>query len=530
MDISRRKFLSRTGAGVAGMGALSQSGLSMAMSSPTPIEANDPGHFNYGVASGDPRADRVILWTHFLPEVNMPLTVSWKVALDEGMTQVVRSGDFRTDASRDYTVKVDADGLQPGTTYFYQFSALGKDSEIGRTRTAPEGDIDSARFAVVSCSSYPHGYFNVYRALANRNDLDAVIHLGDYIYEYAQDEYGELLLREKRALAPAHEIVSLSDYRRRHAMYKLDEDLKAAHQRHPFITVWDDHEFANDSNAYGAENHNAGEGDWNERKAAAKQAYFEWMPIRENSNGSISRNLRYGDLLDLLMLDTRIEGRDEAPSGTDKQRESKDENRTLLGFEQEAWLHQQLQSSSARWKIVGQQVMMAQRYFINLPDHFGGGASLWLDSWDGYSATRDRLLALLRNGQIDNVVILTGDVHSSFAADLSDNPYDRNNYNRYSGEGSLAVEFVCPSVTSPGFPPVIAEAGAQTIMDASPHIKFAELRQHGFILLSANREQVQADWYYVPQILKRSADTYHARSYRTLSGDNRLQRVDEPLA
>jgi len=174
--------------------------------------------------------------------------------------------------------------------------------------------------------------------------------------------------------------------------------------------------------------------------------------------------------------------------------------------------------------------MMAQRYFINLPDHFGGGASLWLDSWDGYSATRDRLLALLRNGQIDNVVILTGDVHSSFAADLSDNPYDRSNYNRYSGEGSLAVEFVCPSVTSPGFPPVIAEAGAQTIMDASPHIKFAELRQHGFILLSANREQVQADWYYVPQILKRSADTYHARSYRTLSGDNRLQRVDEPLA
>ena len=254
------------------------------------------------------------------------------------------------------------------------------------------------------------------------------------------------------------------------------------------------------------------------------------MPIRENSNGSISRNLRYGDLLDLLMLDTRIEGRDEAPEGSDKQREAKDENRTLLGFEQEAWLHQQLQSSSARWKIVGQQVMMAQRYFINLPDHFGGGASLWLDSWDGYSATRDRLLALLRNEQIDNVVILTGDVHSSFAADLSDNPYDRNNYNRHNGDGSLAVEFVCPSVTSPGFPPVIAEAGAQTIMDASPHIKFAELRQHGFILLSASREQVQADWYYVPQILKRSASSYHARSYRTMNGDNRLQRVAEPLA
>jgi len=529
MKISRRKFLSNTGAGVAGISTLGHSGLGLAMSSTSVNDSTDPGEFNYGVASGDPRQDRVILWTHFQPDVLLPVSVEWRVALDAGMTDIACSGTFHTDASRDYTVKVDADGLQPGTTYYYQFNVQHKYSPVGRTRTAPEGDIAAARFAVISCSSYAHGYFNVYRILSERDDLDAILHLGDYIYEYAQNDYDEILLRSKRALAPAHEIITLSDYRRRHALYKLDEDLQAVHRRHPFITVWDDHEFANDAYSGGAENHNDGEGDWEERKAAAKQAYFEWMPIRENQDGTISRTLSYGSLLDLMMLDTRIEGRVVQPSGSDKQSEAKDSNRTLLGFEQEAWLHQQLQTSTARWKVLGQQVMMAQRYFINLPDYFGGGASLWLDSWDGYAASRDRLLALLRQQQISNVVVLTGDVHSSFAADLSDDPYDNSNYNRNNGEGSLAVEFVTPSVTSPGFPPVIAETGAATIMSASPHIKFAELRQHGFILLSCTDTLVQADWYYVPQILSRSADYYHARSFRTLDGQNRLQNVDMPL-
>ncbi|WP_430460017.1 alkaline phosphatase D family protein [Thalassolituus sp. LLYu03] len=528
MAITRRRFLTNTGAGLAGAGALGSSPISFAMSS-TPVDDTiNPGEFNYGVASGDPRSDRVILWTHFQPEVLLPVTVEWRVATDEAMTQVVRSGTFRTSDERDYTVKVDADGLTAGTQYFYQFHVQNKYSAVGRTRTAPEGDLAQARFAVVSCSSYAHGYFNVYRALANRNDLDAVLHLGDYIYEYGQNEYDEILLRSKRPLAPSHEITTLSDYRRRHAYYKLDDDLQAVHQRHAFITVWDDHEFANDSNAYGAENHNDGEGDWNDRKAAAKQAYFEWMPIRENSDGSITRTLSYGNLLDLLMLDTRIEGRMLPPSGADKQTEAKDSNRTLLGFEQEAWLHNQLQTSTAQWKILGQQVMIAQRYFINLPDYFGGGASLWLDSWDGYAASRDRLLALIRQQAIQNVVVLTGDVHSSFASDLSDDPYDHDNYNRYTGEGSLAVEFVTPSVTSPGFPPVIAETGAATIMGASPHIKFAELRQHGFILLTVNQQMTQADWYYVPQVLSPSADSFYAKSYRTLSGDNRLRQADSP--
>lgn len=529
MKISRRRFLTSTGAGVAGTTALTLPGMSLAMSS-TPEESTlNPGEFHYGVASGDPRQDRVIIWTHFQPEIVMPVTVEWRVASDAAMSDVVRSGEFRTNASRDFTVKVDVDGLLPGKQYFYQFNVQSKYSVIGRTKTAAAGDIDQARFAVVSCSSYAHGYFNVYSAVAGRRDLDAVVHLGDYLYEYGQNEYDELLLRSKRYLAPSHEIVSLSDYRRRHAWYKLDDDLQAAHQNHAFITVWDDHEFANDSYVDGAENHNDGEGDWEVRKAAAKQAYFEWMPIRENTDGSISRTLSYGNLLDLIMLDTRIEGRVIQPSGSDKQTEAKDSNRTLLGFEQEAWLHNQLSASQARWKVLGQQVMIAQRYFINLPDHFGGGASLWLDGWDGYAAGRDRLLTHIRQNRIDNTVILTGDVHSSFASDISDDPYDCDNYDRTTGEGSLAVEFVTPSVTSPGFPPVIAEAGADTIMNASPHIKYAELRAHGFILLTVTPQATQADWYYVPQILQPSADYYHGRSYRTRDGQNRVEAVEQPL-
>ncbi len=528
MSVSRRGFIKRTGQGFLGVGAAVSGGRAMAMSMPgTELEIN-PGAFNYGVASGDPLQDRVILWTHFKPTVEGPVDVEWRISTDPSMNRVVNQGTFRTDAQRDYTVKVDADGLSPGVVYYYQFSALGKDSSIGRTRTVPEGDLDRARLAIVSCSSYPHGYFNVYRILAERNDIDAIVHLGDYLYEYGQDEYSELLLRDQRSVAPSHEIVTLTDYRLRHAYYKLDDDLMAVHQQHPFITVWDDHEFANDTWTDGAENHNKQEGEWQARKAAAKQAYFEWMPIRDNEAGSVYRTIRYGNLMDLIMLDTRVEGREEQPSGANKHITAADPSRTLLGYEQEAWLSNQLSSSTAQWKVLGQQVMMAQRYFIELPDYFGGGASFWLDSWDGYAANRARFLQQLKEQGINNVVVLTGDVHSSFASDLSDDPYDPDNYDRTDGEGSLAVEFVCPSVTSPGFPPVIAESGAATIMGASPHIKYAELRQHGYMILDVNKQRAQAEWYYVNQVLYPSTAQKFAVAYASSDGENRVRRVNEP--
>lgn len=529
MSFTRRRFLKTGSAGLAGATTLGSTSLVLNQAN---AEEAAAGHFSYGVASGDPTQDAVIIWTQFTPASEQPVPVAWEVATDSNMLQPVAVGVFNTDASRDYTVKVDVTGLQPGQTYYFRFVAMGQLSPVGRTRTATSGSPDAARFAVVSCSSYPHGYFNVYRALAQRDDLDAVLHLGDYIYEYGQGEYGEASLEGERDSAPAHEIVSLSDYRRRHAIYKLDADLQAVHQAHPFIAIWDDHEFTNNAWTGGAENHNEGEGDWYERMAAARQAYFEWMPVREQSGERIYREFKYGDLVELLMLDTRVEGRDEQPTGADTLREAQDENRTLLGFDQEDWLYNKLQTSNAKWKVLGQQVMVAQRYFIDIDRYLREdiAASFWIDSWDGYAANRDRLLAVLRDNDLKNTVILTGDIHSSLASEITEDPYSRRHYNRNTGEGALAVEFIAPSVTSPGFPADIADQAAEVVKAKGPHIKYAELTTHGYILLSVDREKVQSDWYYVPSVLSPSADTYFGAGYYCVDGDAHLIEADGPAA
>ncbi len=527
MSITRRRFLKTGSAGLAGATTLGSTSLVLNQAY---AEEAAAGHFSYGVASGDPTRTAVIIWTQFTPLTGSSVPVAWEVATDQQMLNPVVSGVFVTTAARNFTVKVDVTGLQPGQTYYYRFAAMGQVSPLGRTRTAPEGSTDSARFAVVSCSSYPHGYFNVYRALAQRDDLDAILHLGDYIYEYEQDVYSEPSLSSERAVAPATELITLDDYRRRHALYKLDSDLQAVHQAHPFISVWDDHEFTNNAWTGGAENHNEGEGDWYERMAVARQAYFEWMPVREQAGGRIYRQFVWGDLIDLLLLDTRVEGRDEQPSGADSLREAQDENRTLLGFEQEDWLYNKLQASSAQWKILGQQVMVAQRYLIDIDRYLQDdvAASFWLDSWDGYAANRERLLAVLRENDLKNTVILTGDIHSSMASEITGDPYSRRDYDRNTGEGALAVEFIAPSVTSPGFPAAIADEAAAIIKARGPHIKYAELTSHGFILLSVDREKVQSDWYYVPSVLSPSADTYFGAGYYCVDGEAHLIEADGP--
>lgn len=271
--------------------------------------------FYHGVASGDPLSDRVIIWTRVTPENGSSVSVDWKICTDVNLTQVVNSGTVLTGEQQDFTVKIDVTGLQPGTTYYYGFSTLGRNSLTGRTKTAPS-DANNLKFAVVSCSNFQHGYFSAYKYISERNDLNAVIHLGDYIYEY---EAGEFSSDEvNRPHVPENEMVSLDDYRVRHSLYKLDPDLRAVHQQHPFITVWDDHEFANDAFKDGAQNHQPDtEGPWDERKNNAWKSYFEWMPIRENSKSpnSIYRKIQYGNLVDLIMLDTRIEDRDEQGSG-----------------------------------------------------------------------------------------------------------------------------------------------------------------------------------------------------------------------
>ena len=426
--------------------------------------------FQHAVASGDPLTDSVILWTRVTGAPEGPVEAFYEVALDSGFNDRVAAAYLETGPERDYTIKVDVGGLEAGTTYYYRFFSLGRQSAIGRTKTAPAGPTDRMRIAVVSCSSHAHGYFHAYQRVAERADLSLVIHLGDYIYEYGNGEYGEL-----RTYEPATEIVMLDDYRQRYAQYHREGPLQDCHRQHPMVVVWDDHESANNSWSGGAENHSSDEGDWEARKAAAYQAFAEWLPIREGAEGIVYRSLAYGDLLQIIMLDTRIIGRDEQLP----LEEIGDPGRQLLGQAQEGWLQGELQTS-AQWKLIGQQVMVAQL-------ELAAGTPFNLDQWDGYPAARQRFFDMIRG--VSDVVVITGDIHSSWAFELADDPF-AGSYE------SIGVEFVGPSVTSPGFPGNTASA----FMETHPHMKWGELVSHGYMLLDVTPERMQCSWWFVDNI------------------------------
>ena len=521
--------------------------------------------FYHGVASGDPTPDGVVLWTRVTPPTDTDLAVPWRVATDPALQDVVQSGVARTDRDDDYTVRVEVSGLAPGTTYYYGFSALGAHSITGRTRTAPRDAVGQLRFAVTSCSNYQQGYFVAYRGVAARPDLDAVLHLGDYFYEYGAGVYGDAaLVAADRAHAPLSETVSLEDYRLRHSLYKLDPDLRAAHQQHPWITVWDDHESANDSWEGGAENHNeflgldadgdslfADEGLWADRVGDARRAYFEWIPLRRpaprEASGRIYRRLSYGPLAEISMLDTRLEGRMEqlssktdAVAGTVTVDTTRwlDPDRTLLGAAQREWLLDGLGAATATWKVLGNQVMMTQLAF----NPFAAGANAPftnLDAWDGYPAERERVLTSIRDRGIDNTVVVTGDIHTTWASDLPVQPF--GGYDPASGAGSVAVEFVTPSVTAanlnenlglapedvPEDTPTASERG---LAGAYPQLKTVELDEHGYFVLDLTPEKAQADWYYVDDIRHQDSGERFSRAFFTAVGENHLQPAAAPAA
>ena len=529
MTISRRDFLSALAVTTAAAPSLA-----LARSLAPLADDADRVVFKHGVASGDPRPERVILWTRISPRKNIgePIEVKWTISRDPGLRYVVNKGEVRTHAGRDYTVKVDADDLEPGTTYYYRFQAQGVKSPIGRTRTLPVGNVDRLRIAVTSCSNYPFGFFNVYGLIAARNDLDAVLHLGDYIYEYENGAYGDGTAFG-RLPQPTKEIVALEDYRQRHALYKTDPDLQEAHRQNPFITVWDDHESTNNSWRDGAENHQpATEGSWAVRKASAIRAYFEWMPIREHRDQvrPIYRKFRFGQLAELSMLDTRLVGRDEqAPSPADVAIIS-DPTRQLLGIEQEKWLFGNLSESQrdgVRWRVIGQQIMMAQ-----LSLDFGRSIAN-TDQWDGYKPARDRLFGHMRSNRIDNVVVLSGDIHSSWGNDLTDNPFN-GSYNPGSGAGSLGVEFVTPGVTSPFLFPDTPQGAAQAAATAvqlksiSPHIKSAELFRRGYLLLDIDHSRAQGEWYYTKSVQTRNLIQESGEVFYSAAGANYLVPASGP--
>ncbi len=541
--------------------------------------------FFHGVASGDPLSDRVILWTRVTPDSEGPVRVRWGVATDPEGQNLVRTGQVTTDASRDYTVKIDATGLQPDRTYYYGFQALGRRSPVGRTRTAPAGSADHLRFAVVSCSNYQNGFYNAYARIAERDDLAAVIHLGDYIYEYEDGGFGfdpEI----GRGHEPEQETVSLDDYRVRYSFYRLDADLQRVHQQHPFITVWDDHEFANDAWTGGAQNHQPGtEGPWQARKQNAFKAYAEWMPVRMQAPEQIYRKIAYGDLLDFFMLDTRVDGREEQEPGliglerawvrTDylRQRLGQAEApgttgadlrayldrragadsvnvhdllasvfgenytrwaqpapavseerggpdyRRLISEAQYQWLTDGLSASTARWKVLGNQVQMHPIVGYTNPD-----------AWDGYPEERDRLLNFILDHDIRNVAAVTGDIHSTWVADV---PENLTLYTLFFGATSTLGEFVTPSVTSSNLDEILpfgAELIEFIVFLLNPHIKDVEVTKNGYMLLDATEDRLQADWYYVDTVRRPDDGETFGQGYFLPDGQRQVRQASGPAA
>ncbi|MDX2818083.1 alkaline phosphatase D family protein [Streptomyces sp. NPDC006207] len=516
--------------------------------SAAPASAAPGPAFLHGVASGDPLPDGVLLWTRVtpLPEavpgsgLGPATEVSWTVATDKAFTSVVATGTATTTATSDHTVKADVRGLQPATDYWFRFTAGGVTSPAGRTRTAPAENAaaDRLRFGVVSCANWEAGYFSSYRHLAARGDLDAWLHLGDYIYEYGTGGYaarGTVV----RPHAPAHEIVTLADYRTRHGRYKTDTDLQALHAVAPVVAIWDDHEFANDAWSGGAENHTEGaEGAWTARVAAAKQAYFEWMPVRPSVAGTTYRRLRFGKLADLSLLDLRSFRSQQASIGSGS---VDDPDRTITGRAQLDWLKAGLKASDTTWRLIGNSVMISPVAFGALPDHLlaplakllglpAEGLAVNVDQWDGYTDDRREILAHLRDNGIRNTVFLTGDIHMAWANDV---PVKAATYPL---SASAATEFVVTSVTSDNLddilkvaPDTVSTVAEAAVKAANRHVKWLDMDSHGYGVLDITGERAQMDYYALSDRTDPNASSTWERSYRTLSGTQKVERVYSPV-
>ncbi|WP_059012109.1 alkaline phosphatase D family protein [Streptomyces specialis] len=508
--------------------------------------AADAPAFHHGVASGDPLPDGVVLWTRVTPVpeavpgsgTGPDTDVTWEVAEDAAFRAVVTSGRTTATAASDHTVKADVRGLRPDTVYHFRFAAGGVVSPAGRTRTAPADGtrVANLRLGVVSCSNYEAGHFAAYRHLAARDDLHAVLHLGDYIYEYGTGQYPAEPVRVQQ---PAHEIVTLADYRARHGHYRTDPDLRALHAAHPLIAVWDDHEIANDTWRDGAENHTPGtEGDWSARRNAAVRAYFEWIPVRPAVEGTTYRRLRFGDLADLHLLDLRSFRDQQAATGDDAV-DSPD--RTLTGRAQLDWLTAGLSASTTRWHLIGNSVMISPVAFGSVPAFLlgpiaeclgipSGGLAINVDQWDGYTADRDRLLDHLHENRITNTVFLTGDIHMHWATDV---PRDAATY---PVSPPVATEFVVTSVTSDnlddilGVPPnTLSPLAGTAIRAANRHVHWVDMDAHGYAVLDVTEERAQMDYFTLSDRADPAATSSLTRSYATRTGTQHATRTTTPI-
>jgi len=501
---SRRRFLQ-------GLSLVPLAGCGTAPPDDPPLPPPGGSPFAHGLASGDPRARSVTLWTRLSVAPAAPVALTWELADAPDFAALVARGDVTALAAGDHTVHVNATGLAPGRTYYYRFRALGHTSPIGRTRTAPEGPTERLRFAVVSCNSKGHGYWHVFRQLAARADLDAVIHLGDAIYEYPSGQYGGV-----RAVDPRGSCVTLADYRRRYASYRNDPDLQELLRQHPLIAVWDDHEFADNAWSSGAGNHTpTAEGPWTARASAAAQAWREWTPAEPGDRARIWRSFTFGDLVELAMLDTRLLGRARQIAISDPM--TMDMRRQLLGDDQERWLFERLTRSSARWKLLGQQVMLSPLREFRDPDQ-----------WDGYPFARQRLLDLLRRMNLRDVAVLTGDRHASWAMDVPLDPFDPSAYDPTTGRGSLAVEFVTPAVSSPSIYSM-PDTLRPTFLQQNPQVRFLDLVERGYVIVDVTRERLQGAFFHVTGVERPDGGAERLAAVRTTRAGE-MHLVEEATA
>jgi len=549
---NRRSFIIRVAsasAAVAAGGMLSACGGGDDVATP-------PARFDFGVASGDPLADRVVLWTHAAPANGQSaVNLTWEVARDAGFTQVVSSGQVQATAAAGFTAKVDATGLAAGQSYFYRFREGSNNSPVGRTRTLPASGAGSVKMAVFSCANYPAGFFHAYSEAVNLG-AEYAVHLGDYIYEYPANGYASQdAVALGRVSTPANECITLADYRARYAQYRSDPDLKRLHASLPLIAVWDDHEIANDAYVTGAENHTEGvEGAFTDRVAAALKVWHEWMPVRTpdmTDLRKIYRSFDFGNLLSLHMLETRLLGRDkgiELPDLVNPATQAaalaslSSTSRQIMGTTQQTWLQQRMAASSATWQVLGQQVLMARMAFpVSIlqaldpsnTDPAAQAAGLQaitdyltakntpaglrtptqvalldpainpqlgynLDAWDGYPVAREVLLGTA-NTLGKRLVTLAGDTHNAWHSDLT-----------LTGGTKVGEEFATPGVSSPGLeeylsaiPPAQAAGIFTGVIDT---LNYADTSRRGFLLMTFTPTAATGDWYFVNTV-KSSAYT-----------------------
>ncbi|AYV46808.1 alkaline phosphatase [Caulobacter flavus] len=496
--------------------------------------------FTHSVASGEPGADAMLLWTRYVPAGDGVITLQAEVALDQAFTKVVSGGVVRTGAYRDWTAKVTVDGLKPGTVYWYRFVAPdGSKSPVGRTKTLPVGPVSRFGLAVFSCSNLPNGYFNAYGHAAARQDLDLWLHTGDYIYEYGvgSTRDGDWADGRKEQLLPGHEILAVADYRLRYASYRADPDLQRLHQMAPMVALWDDHESANDSWEGGAQNHQPDkEGDWNVRRAAAMQVYREWMPVSDEPWKAYS----LGALATLYRTESRLLGRTrpadlgaafkaadpDAALKAFRDGAWRDPSATMLGSTQESWLAHEMKASAKAWQLVGMGTILGRtvmprdavdwlRPEVNDKKVAGyrnniraaqAGVPMWMDRWDGYPAARSRLLKAAQAADAD-LVMLSGDSHNAWA------------YGLVEDGRPVGVEFAGQAVTSNGMegdmgadPRIVA----QGFMAANPELKWADTSRRGYMMIEVTPRSVTGEWLFLRTVKARSTE---------LAGSHRM-RVD----